>query len=110
MLKGVTAGFLGLAAGLVGFAPIDGLQRYTLGILELKGGFELLPLIMGLFAISQLLIEILGDSKSQDIDLKAKALLSHLRRSSRTGGTFFGHHLLGLPLVFYPDLVVVHRT
>ena len=104
MLKGITAGFLGLAAGLVGFAPIDGLQRYTVGILELKGGFELLPLIMGLFAISQILIEILGDSKSQKIDLKAKGFAFSLVEIIKNGWNLLRSSLIGIAFGILPGL------
>ncbi|MFS0788881.1 tripartite tricarboxylate transporter permease [Shouchella sp. 1P09AA] len=104
MLKGITAGFLGLAAGLVGFAPIDGLQRYTVGILELKGGFALLPLIMGLFAISQILIEILGDSKSQKIDFKAKGFAFSLGETIKNGWNLIRSSLIGIAFGILPGL------
>ncbi|GAK13971.1 LOW QUALITY PROTEIN: tricarboxylate transport membrane protein TctA [Geomicrobium sp. JCM 19039] len=74
MLKGITAGFIGLAIGMVGFAPVDGLERYTFGVLELKGGIALLPLIMGLFAIAQILSEIRAGDKRQEMNFKVKGI------------------------------------
>lgn len=74
MLKGITAGFIGLAIGMVGFAPIDGLQRYTFGVLELKGGISLLPLIMGLFAIAQLLSEIKAGDERKEMNFSVKGI------------------------------------
>lgn len=104
MLKGITTGFLGLAAGLVGFAPIDGLQRYTLGILELKGGIELLPLIMGLFAISQILIEILGDSKSQKIEFNAKGFAFSIKEVMKNGWNLLRSSSIGIAFGILPGL------
>ncbi|GAK01572.1 LOW QUALITY PROTEIN: tricarboxylate transport membrane protein TctA [Geomicrobium sp. JCM 19055] len=74
MLKGITAGFIGLAIGMVGFAPVDGLERYTFGVLELKGGISLLPLIMGLFAIAQILSEIRAGDQRKDMNFSVRGI------------------------------------
>ncbi|GAK07987.1 LOW QUALITY PROTEIN: tricarboxylate transport membrane protein TctA [Geomicrobium sp. JCM 19038] len=73
MLKGITAGFIGLAIGL-GSAPVDGLERYTFGVLELKGGISLLPLIMGLFAIAQILSEIRAGDQRKDMNFSVRGI------------------------------------
>lgn len=56
MLKGVLAGMLGLICTFVGMAPIDGTTRFTFGISDLKGGFAQLPTLIGIFAVSEILI------------------------------------------------------
>lgn len=55
IVKGLASGALGLMLAMVGAAPIDGLPRLTLGFHELDAGFKILPLLIGLFAISEIL-------------------------------------------------------
>ncbi|MEQ3552631.1 tripartite tricarboxylate transporter permease [Pseudonocardia nematodicida] len=55
MPKGLAAGFLGLLGGSIGFAPIDATERFTFGWEHLWGGIAILPLVIGLFAISEML-------------------------------------------------------
>lgn len=55
MLQGITSGLIGMALALVGTAPISAFNRYTFGIDELFTGFSLLPVLVGLFAVSQVL-------------------------------------------------------
>lgn len=63
MLKGLIACTLGICFSLVGMAPITPYPRFTMGITELSNGFALLPVLIGLFAVSQI-IEIAGEDKS----------------------------------------------
>ena len=55
MLKGLLAGFLGLALSCVGMAPIDGAKRFTFGLNELSSGFDVLPTLIGIFAVTEVL-------------------------------------------------------
>ncbi|MEO1998317.1 MAG: tripartite tricarboxylate transporter permease, partial [Planctomycetaceae bacterium] len=54
LLKGVLAGLLGILAALPGIDPGTFQPRLTLGLVELNGGFKLLPVLIGLFAITQI--------------------------------------------------------
>ncbi len=53
MGKGILAGCLGIAVSLPGIHPATGEIRYTFGMPELGDGFNLLPVLIGLFAFSQ---------------------------------------------------------
>lgn len=55
MIKGLLAGLMGLAVACIGMAPIDGLRRFTFGIPELATGFDSIPVMVGLFAISEII-------------------------------------------------------
>jgi len=59
MIKGLIAGFLGMLVSLPGIDPIGGNYRFTFGIPELRDGFQLLPVLVGLFAGNQVLAEVL---------------------------------------------------
>lgn len=73
MLKGVLAGMLGLICTFVGMAPIDGTTRFTFGMSDLKGGFAQLPTLIGIFAVSEILIfaEKKAEGKIQKIEIKS---------------------------------------
>lgn len=59
MVKGLIAGFLGMLISLPGIDPIGGNYRFTFGLNELRDGFPLLPVLVGLFAGNQVLAEVL---------------------------------------------------
>lgn len=58
LLKGIIAGFLGLFVATVGEDDFAGVPRFTFGIETLNSGFPFLPVLVGLFAFSQLLSDV----------------------------------------------------
>lgn len=74
MVKGLLAALVGMSCGLVGFAPIDGAARYTFGNVNLTGGFGVVPVIVGLFAIAQIVREVHRDAPAAKIDLELKGV------------------------------------
>lgn len=54
-VKGWIAGFLGLLLTVVGIDPIQGYYRFTFGNPELFGGIEVIPVLLGGFAIPQVM-------------------------------------------------------
>ena len=70
VIKAVIMALLGLILGCVGTDLVTGKLRFTLGIDQLRDGISIVPMVMGLFGISEVLCNI---EKSTDIDvLKAK--------------------------------------
>lgn len=57
LLKGVVSALLGLYIGFVGLDPTIGVPRFTGGNLNLLGGFSFVPVLIGLFAISEVLFQ-----------------------------------------------------
>ena len=58
MLKGLIAGGLGLLVATIGEDDINGVARLNFGTEILKQGFTFLPVLIGLFAFSQLLSDV----------------------------------------------------
>ncbi|HTK13766.1 MAG TPA: tripartite tricarboxylate transporter permease [Xanthobacteraceae bacterium] len=56
--KGLLSGAIGLVVTIVGPDPIMGVQRFTLGIHQLDGGFPFLPVLIGIFAFAQLMPDV----------------------------------------------------
>ncbi|WP_146592043.1 tripartite tricarboxylate transporter permease [Puniceibacterium confluentis] len=55
MVKGLASATFGLLVAMIGLAPIDGYRRFTFGWNALDGGLGLLPVLLGLFALSEVL-------------------------------------------------------
>ncbi len=55
MVKGIFSGAIGFAFSTVGIAPVDAIQRFTFGLTALNGGFDILTVLIGLFAISEII-------------------------------------------------------
>ncbi|MDQ0338112.1 putative tricarboxylic transport membrane protein [Caldalkalibacillus uzonensis] len=68
IIKGLLSGLIGMSLALVGSAPIDAYPRFTFGFDALDAGFALLPVMIGLFAISEILKT--SESKIKTIDQK----------------------------------------
>jgi putative tricarboxylic transport membrane protein len=58
LIKGLIAGFFGLLIATVGLDPVTGYARFSFNIPNLMTGFPLLPVLIGLFAISQIFIQL----------------------------------------------------
>ncbi|MCL2001554.1 MAG: tripartite tricarboxylate transporter permease, partial [Planctomycetes bacterium] len=55
VVKGVFSGALGFMFATIGIAPIDASRRFTFGSLELMSGFDMLPVMIGLFAVGEII-------------------------------------------------------
>ncbi len=58
MLKGIFGAVLGLCIGMVGIDQITGTTRFTFGIRYLTGGISTVPALIGLFAISEVFVQL----------------------------------------------------
>lgn len=58
LIKGLLAAGLGLLVACIGEDSVNGVARFNFGSDELKQGFSFLPVLIGLFAFSQLLSDI----------------------------------------------------
>ncbi|WP_046862989.1 tripartite tricarboxylate transporter permease [Microvirga massiliensis] len=71
MVRGLIAGALGLMIGAVGADPIFGTGRATFGMLELYDGVPMIPVLIGLFAISEAFVMIEHETIVDTADLSA---------------------------------------
>lgn len=53
MVKGLVSGGLGFLLAMVGFSPVHGVTRYTFGSTTLWDGLGLVPVFVGMFALSE---------------------------------------------------------
>lgn len=80
--KGLLSGAIGLLVTIVGPDPILGVQRFTMGIHELEGGFDFLPVLIGVFAFAQLMPDVETIRSNPDetpvVSTKISLAVSHL--------------------------------
>ncbi len=101
VLKGIVGCIVGLWIATIGLDAMSGMERFTLGTLYLSGGVSFMPILIGLFALTQVFVnceESVG-TKQQKSDIKidsvlpscadVKLTLPTLVRSSAIG-TFIG--------------------
>lgn len=63
VLKGLVAGLIGLGVATVGLDPITGFERYTFDNLMLLTGISFVPVIIGTFALAEVLSRV-GEGKT----------------------------------------------
>lgn len=76
ILKGLLMLMIGLLLGMVGIDPVHGETRFTFGLLRLTDGINFIVVAMGLFAVSELLVNLEKHSGTADIfETSLKGLL-----------------------------------
>lgn len=76
-LKGLLMMGIGLWFSQIGTDPIGGVDRFTFGIFELKSGVPLLPMLIGVFAIPEI-VSVIREN-SQNLKSGAKILGERLK-------------------------------
>lgn len=102
-LKGLIMGVFGLLLGAVGTDLITGKFRFAYGMTNLYDGIDIVPMVMGLFGISEVLMNLVESEDAVDIfQSRVKNLLPNLQDWKRslmpiTRGSFLGFFLGLLP-------------
>ena len=55
LVKGMLSALIGIVFTTVGMAPVDTVRRFTFGIRDLDAGFKLLPLMIGVYAVMEVI-------------------------------------------------------
>ena len=58
LVRGVFAGALGVLVGAVGLDPLTMADRFALGIAELRGGISFIAVMIGMFGLSEALVQL----------------------------------------------------
>ncbi len=103
MLKGLMAAALGVFLGCIGMDPLYGVSRFTFKNINLMGGLQMMPLVIGLYAIPQVL-EMCDKkvTKQQKLDLRFKSYIPSLKRMWDTKVTWLVSSLIGTVIGIIP--------
>lgn len=85
MKKGLVTAAIGLLIGCIGLDPITGATRLTFGFSLLRGGMPLIPLLIGVFAISEVMTQFIKTwHRNRSISIKGLSELSS-KQSEESG-------------------------
>ncbi len=100
LVKGLISGLLGMLVSMPGVDPATGMPRMTFDWYMLNGGLQLLPVLIGTFAVSQIIKDSLDLGALPDrAEMSSKGMMMSLRDFLRHGvnlirssfiGTFIG--------------------
>jgi putative tricarboxylic transport membrane protein len=80
LVKGLIAGFLGMLVSMPGVDPSTGAPRLTWDYYMLNSGLKLLPVLIGVFAVSQIIADIIDlNRKTERVEMSRRGLLMSLR-------------------------------
>jgi putative tricarboxylic transport membrane protein len=99
LLRGLIAACMGLMVAFIGSDPVSGVQRFTFGSVDLLDGVKPILVMVGLFAVSEMLVQIgeppwaRGNTGSTRLKLPNWAMSKRLFKPQAIGaaiGTFEG--------------------
>ena len=70
IVKGFIGGFFGLFLATVGMDPVTGFPRFTFGNIQMLNGLSIIPVLIGLFAVAEALIQLEDILKKQESSSK----------------------------------------
>lgn len=109
MVKGLFSGVLGIMFSTVGIAPIEGVQRYTFGTVALSDGFNILTVMIGLFAVSEVIkvaehSKYIVEEEVVEINLKVKGMGFSLKELKSQTINAVRSALIGLGIGILPGI------
>lgn len=105
LTRGLFSGMLGILAAMPGASPATGEIRWTLGLHELDDGFKLLPVLIGLFAVSQIVHELMTlHEPASSIDAADSKLDWRWSDWTRHGVNLLRSSLLGTVIGILPGI------
>ncbi len=102
VLKALITAALGMVLGIVGTDVISGRSRFTFGMFELDDGIGIIPVVMGLFGISEVLLNIEKKMERSIAAVKLKNLLPNRQDWKESLGPIFRGTFLGFFLGILP--------
>ncbi|MFA5447499.1 MAG: tripartite tricarboxylate transporter permease [Sphaerochaeta sp.] len=105
IIKGLLSALFGMMFATVGLSPIDSAKRYTFGSLQLTSGFNLLAVLVGLYAISEVLNTAGTEQHDAEIrDYKMRGLGFGLSDLKGQGFNIIRSALIGLGIGILPGI------
>ena len=83
LLKGVIAAGIGLSIAFIGSDPVSGVPRFTFGSSDLLGGVKPILIMVGLFAVTEMLVQITEPDWAKANKSQAKLKLPNWAMSKR---------------------------
>jgi putative tricarboxylic transport membrane protein len=102
MVRALIMACFGILVGCVGTDTVSGTARFAFGITDLMDGVGLVPVVMGLFGISEMLLNIETKINRDIFMARVKGLLPTLQDWARSAGAILRGSVLGFFLGILP--------
>jgi putative tricarboxylic transport membrane protein len=102
MTKAIVMILVGLILGAVGMDPVNATRRFTFGCTSIYDGIGLIPAAMGLFGISEVLMNLEVSVDRSIVQTKIKNLLPNLQDWKRSIGPIIRGSFIGFFLGILP--------
>ncbi|MCB8889154.1 tripartite tricarboxylate transporter permease [Vreelandella malpeensis] len=103
LIFGLIGAALGLFIATIGIDPLTGTSRYTFGNLNLAEGVGLIPVIVGLFAVSEVMKRTLDHESHQPLT-KVKVKIFDLPILRQIGNTLTRSSIIGVIIGILPGI------
>lgn len=105
VIKGLVTGFLGMLVTFPGIDPSGGEIRLTFGANDLVGGFKLLPVLIGVFAVSQIFADALDmKSRRETVEFSGRGMFMSLRDLKEQAVNLFRSSIIGTFIGILPGV------
>jgi len=102
ILRGISMVGVGLFLSTIGMDRVSGNSRFTFGILELQDGIDVIPMVMGLFGISEVLSNLEERFERDIFETRVKNLLPTLKDWKDSIGAILRGSIIGFILGLIP--------
>lgn len=105
LTAGLLSGCLGILAAMPGQSPATGKLRLTFGVADLSDGLKLLPVLIGLFAVSQVIHELAKRQQAvQRIEVVRTGMLMSIADLRRQAANLIRSSLIGTWIGILPGI------
>lgn len=105
MVKGLLSGLLGMLVSMPGVDPASGMPRLTFDWYLLNGGLQLLPVLIGTFAVSQIIADTLDiHDKPERTEVANDSVLMSFRDLKRNGVNMIRSSFIGTGIGILPGI------
>jgi putative tricarboxylic transport membrane protein len=102
IIKAIIMAILGISLSQIGIDVVTGRARFTFGIIDLEDGLGLVPVVMGLFGVSEILVNLEESTSVEILKEKIKGLLPNLKDWKESIGAIIRGSFLGFFLGILP--------
>jgi putative tricarboxylic transport membrane protein len=106
--KGLVSAVIGFTLTMVGVAPIDGYPRFTFGISALGAGFDILPALIGFFAVAEVFAAAADSARPEEegevVNFKIKGMGFSMAEFVGQVPNMFRSALIGIGIGILPGI------
>jgi putative tricarboxylic transport membrane protein len=104
MVRALIMVALGLVLGTLGNDPLTGTERFSYGVLVLRDGVGLIPLVIGMFGVAEILESVGASTKPEVFQKRIRGYLPTLQDWKDSGGPIVRGSLMGFFLGIFPGM------